>query len=157
MYQYKVVGIEKMGKRNIYSMENVTTKEKFTATTEGLSILIFDYSVVNAVVKGNKIEEVVDVMKALDSIYLRVNNCTIEKNGSNFKVFDSKDRDMTNDVYRFLCRLEGVSLKEDIIHVKGIDNTIQFVSMVNRLAYECQLVFPRFQTGKLIDSFVEII
>lgn len=157
MYQYKVKGIEKKGNRNIYSMKNIVTKEQFTATTSGLAILISNHSVTNAIVKGNKIEEVVDVMKALEFVYLRVNNCTIEKNGSNFKVFDSKDRDMTNDVYRFLCRLEGVSLKEDIIHVKGIDNTIQFVSMVNRLAYECQLVFPRFQTGKLIDSFVEII
>lgn len=156
MYQYRVKGMEKKGKRNIYSLENIATKEQFTATTSGLVILISNYSVTNAVVKSSKIEEVVDVIKVLDSIYLRADNCKIEKNGNNFKVYDSKNRDMTNDICKFLCRLEGVSIKEDTIHLKGIANTIQFVDMINQLAFNCQLVFPRFQSGKLISSFTEL-
>lgn len=156
MYQYKVKGMEKKGNRNIYSMENIVTKEQFTSTTSGLAILISNHSVTNATVKGNKIEEAVEVMKALESIYLRTDNCKIEKKGNNFKVYDSKNRDMTNDIYKFVSRLEGVSLKEDTIHIKGIDNTIQFVNMINQLACNCQLMFPRFQSGKLINSFVEI-
>lgn len=156
MYQYKVVNVEKKGKRNIYSMENVVTKEQFTATTSGLAVLISNCSVTNAIVKDTKIEEVIDVMKAIEAVYLRVDNCKIEKKGNNFKVYDSKNRDMTNDIYKFVSRLEGVSLKDDTIHVKGIDNTIQFVDMINQLACNCQLMFPRFQSGKLINSFVEI-
>ena len=156
MYQYRIKGMEKKGKRNIYSLENIATKEQFTATTSGLAILISNCSVVNAAVKNNKIEEVVDVMKVLDFIYLRADNCRVEKKGNNFKVYDSKNRDMTNDICKFLCRLEGVSIKEDTIHLKGIANTIQFVDMINQLAFNCQLVFPRFQSDRLISSFTEL-
>lgn len=155
MYQYKVKGIEKKGKRNIYSLENIITKERFTATTNGLAILISNCSVTNAAVKGNKIEEIVDVLKALDSIYLRADNCKIENKGNNFKVYDSNNRDMTHEIYKFICRLEGISIKE-AIHIKGIDTVSQFVNVLNQLAFNCQLVFPRFQSCGLINSFTEI-
>lgn len=156
MYQYKVVGIEKKGNRNIYSVENIVTKECFPTTTEGLSILISESSVTNTVIKGNKIEEVMDVMVALNSIYLRANRCNIEKKGNNFKVYDSNNREMTYDVYVFLSRLKGVSLMDEVIYIKGVDNTTQFVNVLNQLAFNCLLLFPRFQSGKLISSFTEI-
>lgn len=150
MYKFRITGMEKMGSKNIYCVNEIGTVNNKFVNTQDLKTILEKNQVSNAVLKGDKIVEVPDAVEYCKYLIAYLNdNSTVfvdvvkvsqDKTKRYIRFYTTKGDDITGYIGRFLARVGGVKLNESMtltVSGVGMDMIYWVLNKVNQEAKAC--------------------
>ena len=150
MYKFRITGMEKMGRKNIYCANEIGTVNNKFINTQDLKTIIEKNQVSNAVLKGDKIVEVPDTVEYCkyliaylndnSTVFVDVLKVSSDKTKRYIKFYTVKGDDITGYIGRFLSRVDGVKLNESMtltVSGVGMDMIYYVLNKVNQEAKAC--------------------
>lgn len=150
MYNFRIIDMQKMGRKNIYSVNEIgTTNNKFL-NTQDLKTILEKNLVSNAILKGDKIVEVPDTVEYCkyliaylndnSTVFVDVLKVSSDKTKRYIRFYTAKGDDITGYIGRFLARVDGVKLNESMtltVSGVGMDMVYYVLNKVNQEAKAC--------------------
>lgn len=146
MYKYRLLGVQKMGNKNIYSVNFLGTNNIKMVGLHDIKQALIDNEFTNAVLKGGKVVEVYDVQDALKELYaalegqntvqVKVVRTSSDKSHRYTKFYNMNGRDITKVFWFILQRYYSLTQKDELsISGGGMDMIYHTLKMVNGEAH----------------------
>lgn len=158
MYKYKLVGVNLICSKNLYSVKERGSNTIKMLTLKEFKPLLENQKVSNAVLKGNKVVEVPDTFECCDNLGFKLCNdirvqakiTRVVDRGTRkyIKFFNHNGLDITEEIGLLLNRYYNLT-KDNEISVLGVglDLIRKVIDVVNREAEKCgyaMLVHPEY-------------
>lgn len=158
MYKFRITGMEKMGRKNIYCVNEIGTVNNKFINTQDLKTILEKNQVSNAVLKGDKIVEISDTVEYCKylieylhdnpTVFVEVVKVSSDKTRRYIRFYTAQGDDITGYIGRFLTRINGVKLTESmtlVVDGVGMDMVYWVLNKINQEAKACG-------TGEIINS-----
>lgn len=158
MYKFRITGMEKMGRKNIYCLSEIGTVNNKFVNTQDLKEVLTKNLVSNAVLKGDKVVEVPDTIEYCKyliaylhdnpTVFVEVVKVSSDKTRRYIRFYTAKGDDITGYIGRFLSRVDGVKLNESMtltVSGVGMDMIYWVLNKINQEAKACGV-------GELVNS-----
>lgn len=150
MYKFRITGMEKMGRKNIYCVNEIGTANNKFINTQDLKAILEKDLVSNAVLKNDKIVEISDTVEYCKyliaylhenpTVFVDVVRVSSDKTKRYIRMYTTKGDEITGYIGRFLSRVEGVKLNESMtltVSGMGMDMIYWVLNKVNQEAKAC--------------------
>lgn len=150
MYKYKLLGIHKMAKNNVYSVGFLGNTNVKMVGLHDIREALATHQFTNAVLRGNKVIEIYDVYDALKELHTALAGnpnvqAKIVKTASDgsrryIKFYNHKGQDITEYIYNVLQRYCSFTQNRELsISGGGMDMIYQTLKMVNGQAQKVRM------------------
>lgn len=151
MNKFRIIDMQKLGRKNIYCVNEIGTVNNKFLNTQDLKILLEGKDLVsNAILKGDKIVEIpdtieycgylIDYLKGNPTVFVDVVKVSQDKTKRYIKFYTAKGDDITGYIGRFLVRVDGIKLTESMtltVSGMGMDMIYYVLNKVNQEAKAC--------------------
>ena len=147
MYKYRLIGIHKMAKNNVYSVGFLGSTDIKMVGLHDIRQALESNQFTNAVLRGNKVIEIYDVYTALKELHsalcgnpnIQASIVKTAADGSRVyvKYYNHKGQDITKAVFNVLQRFCTFTQNGELsIPAGGMDMVYQSLKMVNGQAHK---------------------
>ena len=150
MYKYQLLGVHKMGNKNVYSVGLLGSNEVKMIGLHGIRQALETQQFTNAVLKGNKVIEIYDVYTAIKELHnilggnpnVQAKLVKTASDGSRryIKFYNQKGQEITESIYNVLQRFCTFTQNGELsVSGGGMDMIYQTLKMVNGQAHKLNM------------------
>lgn len=150
MYKFRIIDMQKIGRKNIYCVNEIGTVNNKFLNTQDLKEVLAKNQVSNAVLKNDKVAEVPDAVEFCGYLmnYLKTNSTVsvevVKVSQDNAKrdirIYTSQGDEITGYIGRLLTRVPGCKLSENMtlrVDGLGMDMIYWVLNKINQEAKAC--------------------